>query len=60
MSVCAASVFGKATIAGTEVDFCIAAAARGHGGRDSYRLRLSNGYDSGLQLLRHGHLTIHA
>jgi DNA-binding beta-propeller fold protein YncE len=51
-----ASVFGKATINGAgsveyRIDVQLAATT---GGNDTYRIRLSNGYDSGSQPIRHG------
>jgi Beta-propeller repeat len=54
-----ASVFGTATIAGTTLDFRIDVVDAGAAGRnDSYRLRLSNGYDSGEQRLERGNVEI--
>ncbi len=56
-----ASVFGTAKLNGTgsveyRVDIQLAAWERG---RDTYRIRLSNGYDSGPRQIRHGDLNIH-
>jgi DNA-binding beta-propeller fold protein YncE len=55
-----ANVFGNATInrAGSveyRIDVQLAA---DKGGKDSYRIRLSNGYDSGAQPIRHGDVDI--
>jgi hypothetical protein len=55
-----ASVYGKATINGAgsveyRIDIQIAASK---GGKDTYRIRLSNGYDSGAQPIRHGDVDI--
>jgi hypothetical protein len=54
-----ASVFGSATVAGSTLDFridVIDAGAAGH--TDSFRIRLSNGYDSGEKRLERGSLQI--
>jgi hypothetical protein len=56
-----ASVFGNARLNGTgsvEYRIDIQLTAWAHG-RDTYRIRLSNGYDSGVQTIRHGDLDIH-
>ncbi len=55
-----ASVFGTATINGTgsvqyRIDLQLTAWKEGH---DTYRIRLSNGYDSGAQRIRHGGVDI--
>ena len=55
-----ASAFGTATINGAgslqyRIDIQLNA---GKGRRDSYRIRLSNGYDSGAEPI-HGHVDIH-
>jgi hypothetical protein len=51
-----ASIFGTATIGGGgSFDFRIDVADNGEPGRsDTYRMRLSNGYDSGVQTLEKG------
>ena len=57
-----ASIFGTATIdGGGSFDFRIDVADNGEPGRsDTYRMRLSNGYDSGIQTLaRGGNIQIH-
>jgi Bacterial Ig-like domain (group 1) len=56
-----ASIFGTATIDGSGVyDFRIDVEDLGEPGRnDRYRIRLSNGYDSGDQQLRSGNIQIH-
>lgn len=57
-----ASIFGKATIGGGgSFDFRIDVADNGEPGRsDTYRMRLSNGYDSGVQTLaKGGNIQIH-
>jgi lysophospholipase L1-like esterase len=56
-----ASVFGKAKLNGTgsveyRIDIQVAAWERG---KDTYRIRLSNGYDSGAQQIHHGDVDIH-
>jgi hypothetical protein len=54
-----ASVYGSAAVAGNPIDFRIDAVDAGATGRrDTYRLRLSNGYDSGEQRLERGDLAI--
>ena len=57
----AASIFGTATVnGGGSFDFRIDVADNGEPGRsDTYRIRLSNGYDSGVQPLGGGNITIH-
>ena len=52
----AASIFGTATVnGGGSFDFRIDVADNGEPGRnDTYRIRLSNGYDSGVQTLAAG------
>jgi uncharacterized protein (DUF2141 family) len=56
-----ASIFGTATINGTgSFDFRIDVKDLGQPGRnDTYRIRLSNGYDSGEQKLTGGNIKIH-
>ncbi len=57
-----ASIFGTATInGGGSFDFRIDVADNGEPGRnDTYRMRLSNGYDSGIQTLaKGGNIQIH-
>jgi hypothetical protein len=58
----AASILGRATVKGAgPVDFQIDVTDLGEPGRsDTYRLRLSTGYDTGIQLLRGGNVQIHA
>jgi hypothetical protein len=56
-----ASVLGAAKVSGVgliayRIDVQLAAGKRG---RDTYRIRLANGYDSGAQQIRHGNLNIH-
>jgi hypothetical protein len=56
-----ASVFGTATANGAgsvqyRIDVQLTA---WEWGKDTYRIRLSNGYDSGVQQIRHGDLDIH-
>ena len=56
-----ASVFGTARVNGAgsveyRIDVQLTAWERG---KDTYRIRLSNGYDSGAQKIRHGDLDIH-
>jgi hypothetical protein len=57
----AASIFGKARIdGGGSYDFRIDVRDNGEPGRqDTYRMRLSNGYDSGEHKLRGGNVQIH-
>ena len=56
-----ASIFGTATIDGAgSVDFRIDVTDQGEpGSSDTYRMRLSNGYDSGEQTLVGGNVQIH-
>lgn len=57
-----ASIFGTATTGGTgSFDFRIDVADNGEPGRsDTYRMRLSNGYDSGVRTLaKGGNVQIH-
>jgi Bacterial Ig-like domain (group 1) len=56
-----ASIFGTATVNGSgSFDFRIDVQDLGEPGRDDrYRIRLSNGYDSGDQQLRSGNIQIH-
>ena len=56
-----ASIFGTATIDGARsVDFRIDVTDEGEpGSSDTYQIRLSNGYDSGLQTLVGGNIQIH-
>ena len=56
-----ASIFGTATIDGAgSVDFRIDVTDEGEpGSSDTYQIRLSNGYDSGLQTLVGGNIQIH-
>jgi hypothetical protein len=56
-----ASIFGTATINGSgSFDFRIDVQDLGEPGQnDRYRIRLSNGYDSGDQQLRSGNIQIH-
>ena len=56
-----ASIFGTATIDGAgSVDFRIDVTDAGEPGRsDTYRIQLSNGYDSGTQTLAGGNIQIH-
>jgi hypothetical protein len=56
-----ASIFGTATIDGAgSVDFRIDVTDAGEPGRsDTYRIQLSNGYDSGTQILAGGNIQIH-
>src|SRR4029077_20969036 len=56
-----ASIFGTATIDGSgSVDFRIDVTDQGEpGSSDTYEIRLSNGYDSGLQTLVGGNIQIH-
>jgi hypothetical protein len=57
----AASIFGTATVnGGGSFDFRIDVADNGEpGGTDTYRIRLSNGYDSGTHTLSGGNIQIH-
>jgi hypothetical protein len=57
----AASIFGTATVDGAgSFDFRIDVADNGEPGRtDTYRIRLSNGYDSGTHTLSGGNIQIH-
>jgi hypothetical protein len=57
----AASIFGKATINGAgSFDYRIDVQDLGEpGSSDTYRIRLSNGYDSGAQVLVGGNIQIH-
>jgi hypothetical protein len=57
----AASIFGTATIDGAgSVDYRIDVVDNGEPGRDdTYELRLSNGYDTGVQTLAGGNVQIH-
>jgi Mg-chelatase subunit ChlD len=57
----AASIFGTATVNGAgSFDFRIDVADNGEPGRtDTYRIRLSNGYDSGTHTLSGGNIQIH-
>ena len=53
------TVFGSALIAGAQTGFRIDVSdAGGPGRRDTYRLRLENGYDSGAQSLAQGNLVV--
>ena len=56
-----ASIFGKATIDGSgSFDYQIDVQDLGEpGSSDTYRIRLSNGYDSGEQVLGGGNVQIH-
>ncbi len=56
-----ASIFGTATIDGAgSVDYRIDVTDNGEPGRnDTYQIRLSNGYDSGVQTLVGGNVQIH-
>jgi hypothetical protein len=56
-----ASIFGTATIDGSgSVDYRIDVTDQGEpGSSDTYEIRLSNGYDSGLQTLSGGNVQIH-
>jgi hypothetical protein len=56
-----ASIFGKATINGAgSYDYRIDVKDRGEpGSSDTYRIRLSNGYDSGEQVLSGGNVQTH-
>jgi hypothetical protein len=56
-----ASIFGTATIDGAgSVDYRIDVTDNGEpGSSDTYQIRLSNGYDSGLQTLAGGNVQIH-
>jgi hypothetical protein len=56
-----ASIFGTATVnGGGSFDFRIDVVDNGEPGRaDTYRIRLSNGYDSGTQTLSGGNIQIH-
>jgi hypothetical protein len=56
-----ASIFGTATVdGGGSFDFRIDVTDAGEpGSSDTYRIRLSNGYDSGEQLLEGGNIQIH-
>jgi Tol biopolymer transport system component len=59
--VCAgrdASVFGQALVDGDEVSFQINLHDGGGRHRDTYRVQLSSGYDSGDQTLRTGNVTV--
>ena len=60
MNARTASVFGSGEVNGERsvqyrVDVTASSAERGHG---SYRIRLSNGYDSGVHKLQAGHIHI--
>lgn len=57
----AASIFGTATVDGAgSFDFRIDVADNGEPGRtDTYRIRLSNGYDSGTHTFSGGNIQIH-
>lgn len=56
-----ASIFGTATIDGTgSVDYRIDVTDNGEpGSSDTYEIRLSNGYDSGVQTLLGGNVQVH-
>jgi len=55
-----ASIFGTATIDGAGTfDFRIDVTDPSGPGADTYRIRLSNGYDSGVRDLRGGNIVIH-
>jgi hypothetical protein len=56
-----ASIFGQATIDGSGTyDYRIDLQDLGEPGKtDTYRIRLSNGYDSGEQVLNQGNVQIH-
>lgn len=56
-----ASIFGQATIDGSGTyDYRIDLQDQGEPGKfDTYRIRLSNGYDSGEQVLNQGNVQIH-
>ena len=56
-----ASIFGKATIDGSgSFDYRIDVEDLGEPGtNDTYRIRLSNGYDSGEQVLEGGNVQVH-
>ncbi len=56
-----ASIFGTATIDGTgSVDYRIDVTDNGEpGSSDTYEIRLSNGYDSGVQTLVGGNIQVH-
>ena len=57
-----ASIFGKATVNGSgSFDYRIDVTdnAEPGSGADTYRIRLSNGYDSGLQTLAGGNIQMH-
>ncbi len=56
-----ASIFGTATIDGAgSVDYRIDVTDNGEpGSADTYQIRLSNGYDSGLQTLAGGNVQVH-
>jgi hypothetical protein len=57
----AASIFGRATIDGSGTfDYRIDLQDLGEPGKtDTYRIRLSNGYDSGVKVLNQGNVQIH-
>jgi hypothetical protein len=56
-----ASIFGTATINGAGTfDYRIDVVDMGEPGRsDTYRIRLSNGYDSGVHTLAGGNIQLH-
>jgi hypothetical protein len=56
-----ASIFGQATVDGAGTyDYRIDLEDLGEpGSSDTYRIRLSNGYDSGEQTLKRGNVQIH-
>jgi hypothetical protein len=55
-----ASIFGEATVGGATFDYRIDLQDLGEPGvDDTYRIRLSNGYDSGVQVLESGNVQIH-
>jgi hypothetical protein len=54
-----ASVFGRTRMTGGSVEYRIdVQLAAWEWGKDTYRIRLSSGYDSGAQPIRHGDLDI--
>ena len=54
-----ATITGVATVSGESVDYAIDVVDQGTAGRlDTYRLQLSNGYDSGTQTLRAGNVKV--
>jgi hypothetical protein len=55
-----ATIFGRGTVGSTQVSYRIDVTDRGEPGRyDTYRIRLSTGYDSGERRLESGNIQVH-